>query len=103
MRHIDFTSVHNRHERDVIDAVIAAAPRYPSLDDGLLNDAACVALNQLRPHYVRHVEDLHFFLADERREQEALTVRAAVEAALQFVQSSRLRSPGIDGEPSKAE
>jgi hypothetical protein len=76
-------SIHNHQERAVFDMVLALAPRYPALagDDDLLADVACIALNSLRPRYVRHDIDMHFFTSNEERARNEAAVRAAVEAA----------------------
>jgi hypothetical protein len=81
-------SIHNRFERIVIEKINAEASKWPILmqKPDLLADAACVALNALRPHYIRHDLDLIFFMSDARRAQEELEVNEAVESALQYVQ-----------------
>jgi hypothetical protein len=50
-------------------------------DAELLADVACIALNSLRPRYVRHDIDMHFFTSNEERARNESAVRAAVEAA----------------------
>ena len=57
---MDFTSVHNIHERAVYDAVQESAERYPGIAKhaDLLADVACVALNRMTPRYIRHAVDL---------------------------------------------
>jgi hypothetical protein len=42
-------------------------PQYPSLHEDLLIDAACVALNTLQPHFIRHGLDLNFHMPDAQR------------------------------------
>ena len=66
---MDFSSVHNRHEKTVFAAVIAAAARYPGVchDPELLADVACVALNRMPPRYIRHSADLAFFTTEKER------------------------------------
>jgi len=91
---IDFSSVHNHHEQAVFDQVTALTSRYPSLNAELLVDAACIALNKLKAHYIRHDVDLTFYMPDGQREQNAIDVRAAVQAALAFVQSRELAKRG---------
>jgi hypothetical protein len=81
-------SIHNRFERIVIEKINAEASKWPMLmqNPDLLADAACIALNALRPHYIRHNSNLGFFMTDEKRAQEELEVNAAVESALLYVQ-----------------
>src|SRR6266851_6634351 len=61
LMYIDFSSIHNHHEKAVFEHVMELAPRYPSLNADLLVDAACIALNKLKAHYIRHDLDLNFY------------------------------------------
>jgi hypothetical protein len=85
----DFSSLHNRHEAGVFAAVQALAPRYPAFREreDLLADVACVALNRLPPHYIRHAVDFAFFQGEADREREIQRVAEAVEFAFGFVQA----------------
>lgn len=86
---MDFSSVYNIHEKAVFEAVVAAAPQYPALahDAGLLADVACVALNRLTPHYIRHCMDLAFFSTEKDREAARRNVDESVEFAFGYVQA----------------
>lgn len=86
---MDFSSVHNHHESAVFRAVLDAASRYPALSarPELLADVACVALNRLPPHYVRHDVDTAFFQSDAERTETERQIAEAVEHALGFVQA----------------
>jgi hypothetical protein len=86
---IDFTSVHNHHEREVFHKVTQAASRNPLLEQSreLLIDAACIALNSLKPHYVRHDVDLRFYMSDPESNENDAAIDAAVASALKFVLS----------------
>ena len=77
-----FSSVHNTHEKTVFAAVQAAAPRYPGVADDpeLLADVACVALNRIPPHYIRHSADLAFFTTEKER----LAIRRNIEESVDF-------------------
>lgn len=89
---MDFSSVHNIHERAVIEAVDAVATHYPAIrdDPDLLADVVCVALNRVPSRYIRHDVDLAFFLTErERRDNERL-IADAVEHAFGFVQARHL-------------
>jgi hypothetical protein len=85
----DFSSIHNRHERQVYDEVLKAAVRYPSLaeDPELLADAACLALNSLKPHYIRSAVDLLFYLSEAERTRDDTAIDAAVDSALTYIQT----------------
>ncbi len=79
--------IHNRYEDLVIKMVIEEGAKWPVLSKhpDLLADAACIALNSLRPHYIRHPVDLSFYMPDEQRAEEQREVSAAVMAALAYV------------------
>ena len=86
---IDFSSVHNAHEQAVFAKTIEAASRDPFFAQRteLLIDAACVALNALQPHYIRHAVDRSFYLSDSQLLAAASAIETAVESALRYVQS----------------
>jgi late competence development protein ComFB len=84
---VDVDTIHNHHERAVLDAVRTTAPRYDHLPRDLLADVACVALNRLPPRYIRHEVDLAFYLTDKERAQNARAVHEAVKFAFEFVQA----------------
>lgn len=79
--------IHNRYEKVVIEKILAEASKWPALSENpsLLADAACIALNALRPHYIRYDVDLSFFMTDAMRTQDELDVSQAVESALRRV------------------
>ena len=93
---IDFSSIHNRHEQRVYDQVLKAAARYPAVakDPELIVDAACLALNSLKPHYIRSAVDLTFYLSDAERTRDDTAIDAAVDAALRYLQSRLLAGGG---------
>ncbi len=86
---MDFSSVYNTHEKTIFEAVTAAAPRYPAIADdaGLLADVACVALNRMTPHYIRHSADLAFFTTEKERQATLRNVAESVDFAFGYVQA----------------
>ena len=86
---MEFTSVYNIHEKKIFEAVVAAAPRYPGIadDDGLLADVACVALNRMPPHYIRHSADLAFFTTEKERQTTQRNIDESVDFAFGYVQA----------------
>lgn len=82
----DFSTLQNARERPVFEAVLAGHRRHPRIDADLLPDVACVALNRLPPHYVRHAVDLAFYQTDTERTESDRAVHEAVEYAFGFVQ-----------------
>jgi hypothetical protein len=86
---MDFSSVHNVHEKAVFEAVADVAPKYPAIADNaeLLADVACVALNRVMPRYIRHTADMAFFLTDKERAEMARSVAESVDFAFGYVQA----------------
>jgi len=86
---MDFSSVHNIHEKAVFEAVASAAPRYPGIagDAELLADVACVALNRMTPHYIRHSADLAFFSTEKERLATQRNIDESVDFAFGYVQA----------------
>ena len=83
----DFSSIQNHCERPVFEAVLAAHPRYAALNEELLADVACVALNRLPPRYIRHAVDLAFYQSEKERVDNERAVQDAVNHAFEFVQA----------------
>jgi hypothetical protein len=86
---MDFSSVHNNHEKNVFAAVAASAERYPGVSGHpeLLADVACVALNRMPPHYIRHSADLAFFTTEKDRLAVSRDIDESVDFAFSYVQA----------------
>ena len=86
---MDYSSVHNSHENTVFEAVTAAAVRYPGIADDpeLLADVACVALNRMPPHDIRHSADLSFFTTEKERQTIRRNLDESVDFAYGYVQA----------------
>jgi len=86
---LDFSSVHNAHEKSVYDAIAQQASRYPvvATNPDLLADVACVALNRLMPRYIRHGADLAFFISEKERVETARSIEESVEFAFGYIQA----------------
>ena len=86
---MDFSSVHNTHEKTVFAAVTAASARYPGVsgDPELMADVACVALNRMPPHYIRHGADLAFFTTEKERQAITRKIDESVDFAFGYVQA----------------
>lgn len=62
---MELDSVHNYYERLVFQEI---KENYRDLlDDDLLADMACIALNRIPPRYIRFDIDMSFFLSTEER------------------------------------
>lgn len=90
---MNFESVRNHQEALVFARVTQEAPSYPRLaqSEDLLRDAACLALNMLKPRYIRHSIDLLFQASNADRAKEAAAVDAAVAKAFRFLETERRR------------
>lgn len=80
-----FESIHNYYEALVVEYIMNTLGREPDVEQGFLEDVACLALNQLPPRYVRHDEDMAFFLTIRDREKMQKRVTEAVLEATQRV------------------
>lgn len=76
--------LHNYNEKLLWERM-ACHPSLIEADDDFIEDVACLALNQLKPRYVRHDVDTAFYLASS--EYAALTAQLdeALEVALAHV------------------
>lgn len=80
---IDFGSIHNYYEGQVMEAVREAVSDGTDLER--VADIACVALNHLPPRYIRHDVDMRFYLSPEESAEMKRKVHIAVEDAIRFV------------------
>ena len=72
--------------------VVAAIKRYAATvslqDQDLLEDAACIALNQLPARYIRHHVDASFFLSPAERSDMQSAVDHAVHKAFDILKNT---------------
>ena len=66
---MNFESIHNYYEALVIEHVMNTVAREGGYSEDILEDIACLALNQLPARYVRHDVDMAFFLTTREREK----------------------------------
>ncbi len=79
-------NIHNHYEKLVFDEVLAQQSKTGrELEEGMLEDVVCVALNNLPARYVRHSVDIAFYLTMPEREQMDKLVRNAVKDAFALV------------------
>jgi hypothetical protein len=87
---MDFASVHNFHEQQVLDKLTAlSGTELSDMDEDMLSDIACVALNQLPAHYVRYNVDFLFYMPIAEREKMDAAVDNAVKEAIKFVRQHK--------------
>lgn len=77
----DITNFYEPMVASTIARYVEEHPKMDDFDHSFLEDAACIALNQLPARYVRHHVDLCFYLTSEEREQMELAVDKAVTLA----------------------
>ncbi|MDH5444101.1 MAG: late competence development ComFB family protein [Gammaproteobacteria bacterium] len=79
-------NIHNYYEQLVLRRIHEIMGKT---DDDFLEDAACVALNQLPPRYVRHNVDMVYYLTAEEREKMEQQIDKAVTHAIEYVSAHR--------------
>jgi hypothetical protein len=81
------SNIRNYQELLVRECVMKFAEKFPSVseDPGRLEDVACIALNALRPRYVRDMGALHHHMSEEQRDTFEREASSAVLAAFEFV------------------
>jgi hypothetical protein len=84
---MEFDSVHNYYERLVFNEIKDNYTRK-GLDGEALTDMACLALNEIRPRYIRHDIDMSFFMTPEEHRQVEEQVQMAVRHAFEKMQNS---------------
>lgn len=77
---LEFDSIHNYYERLVFNEI---QDQYlnSELDEDQLVDMACLALNEIKPRYIRHDVDMSFFMSAEEHQQVRQQVIQAVRRA----------------------
>jgi competence protein ComFB len=77
----------NYQELLVAEQLKRLTPDYPDLASSpeLQQDAACIALNHLKPRYFRRVDQLERFMSQPEREENVTAVYTAVLSAIEFV------------------
>jgi len=91
---INFESARNYQETLVFDRVQDWASKYPQFahNKDMLVDAACLALNMLKPKYIRYSIDMMFHISNADRAEEAAVVDAAVAEAFKILAAGRRKT-----------
>ncbi len=84
-----FESIHNYYEPLVFEYIMNTLGREDMVDQDVLEDVACVALNKLPCRYVRHDKDMALFLTTRDREKMQQRISEAVLSATQQVREGR--------------
>lgn len=87
---MNFDAIRNYYEQLVYNYLLEeAAPKAKISDEELLEDIACLALNNVPARYIRHEVDMAFFLTTAEREQMRNNVIQAVDNAIKTIEKSR--------------
>ena len=88
----ELDSIHNYYEGLVFELLQKKLPeRYGSND--YIADIACVSLNHLPPRYIRHDDDMAFYLSPDDRQEMLNKVELAVDQAIKFVDERNKKYP----------
>lgn len=86
----DIQNIHNYYENLVSDEIrYRIKEEYTEIDNDLIIDVSCVALNRLPARYIRHTVDLAFYLTQDELIEMRKNVANAVSDAFKFVLERR--------------
>lgn len=86
---MNFDAIRNYYEHLIINYLMEeAAPKAKLSDEELLEDIACIALNNVPARYIRHEVDMAFFLTTAERTEMRNNVIRAVDNAIDLVQKN---------------
>lgn len=86
---MNFDAIRNYYEHLIINYLMEeAAPKAKLSDEELLEDIACIALNNVPARYIRHEVDMAFFLTTAERTEMRNNVIQAVDKAITMVQKN---------------
>lgn len=84
IRDNNLDSIHNYYEPIVLEKVLGLVDDTEIQED-LIADIACVALNHLPPRYIRHDVDMAFYLSPSEYEEIEHKIDTAITHAIEFV------------------
>lgn len=79
-------TIYNYNEPFVRDELVKQSKGL-NLDEGVLSDILCVALNHVPPKYIKHSVDCAFYTQDAEREATRKAIETAVADALKYINS----------------
>jgi Late competence development protein ComFB len=79
-------TIYNYNEPFVRDELVKQSKGL-NLDEGVLSDVLCVALNHVTPKYIKHSVDCAFYTQDAEREATRKQIETAVADALKYINS----------------
>ena len=92
---MNFDAIRNYYEHLVFNYLMEeAAPKAKITNEELLEDIACLALNNVPARYIRHEVDMAFFLTSAEREQMRSNIIQAVDSAIKIIQQNEKEASG---------
>ncbi|TXR51877.1 late competence development ComFB family protein [Reinekea thalattae] len=82
------SQISNFYEKMVADDLKKRSDKDP-IDDEMMVDIACVALNQLPSRYYRYSVDMAFYLETQEYQKMQAAVIKAVDFAIKFVETHK--------------
>jgi len=81
-------NIQNYYELLVIEA-LAKEVEGKNMDEDVLTDVLCIAINHLPPRYIRHEVDMAYYTSPLEREEIEGKARQAVLNALEFIKKAK--------------
>ncbi len=81
-------NIQNYYETLVLEA-LAEIAKSEALEEDVMVDIVCIALNHLPPRYIRHEVDMVYYTSPIERQEIADKAREAVRLALEYIRSNQ--------------
>ena len=81
-------NIQNYYETLVLETLAKEIEGQDELDEDVLTDVLCIALNHLPPRYIRHEVDMFFYTSPVERMEVEEKARKAVRDALEYVKNN---------------
>lgn len=78
-------NIQNYYETLVLETLAKEIEGKDDLDEDVLTDVLCIALNHLPPRYIRHEVDMFFYTSPMERQEVEEKAQKAVRDALEYV------------------
>lgn len=79
-------NIQNYYEALVIEELAQKAEQL-DLNEDILTDVLCIALNHLPPRYIRHEVDMAYYTSPVEREEIQNKAKTAVNDALEYIKN----------------
>lgn len=81
-------NIQNYYETLVLETLAKEIEGNEDLDEDVLTDVLCIALNHLPPRYIRHEVDMFFYTSPMERHEIEEKAKKAVRDALEYVSNN---------------